>query len=404
MSVRKAFGVFYILGGTVFVAINAFMLWNGAQLVGSSPNEKMALGIFGGALAFFIAAQTITMGEFFRPVRLFWIFPLKLPHLSSVALWLLFLAVNLVTGLGTIGHARNASVANAKQQAKTVTNADEDRARYKADLAKLPFARPVDTVEADIDKLRLSKAYTNSDSCANPTTRDQRNTCQQIQALKGEAATARDRARLEAKLDEKGEVITETGPVVEAAAETQVAGVYRALTVVGVIRADANIGSVKDDINTMLSAMWPVALEFGAAYSWHQGFFLLGLSMAAGRRRKPEAEVQGAEANDNDEGASGQPKLISTTQPVPIATKEEMARVRASVDSFLAHYVRPLPGGDTPADEWYDLYKSKCRQRGQPAALFETFVRVAVMKAITVKDVGGRLHFFGVVPRMDDAA
>lgn len=408
MSMRSIFGAFYVAFGTLFVGINSYMLWTGAQLVGSSQNEKTALGIFGAGLAFYLAAQTVTMHEFFRKVRLFWLIPIKMPHISSVLLWLLFLGVNLITGLGTIGHARNASIAQSKQQAKTVNNADEDRQRYKNDLAKLPPARPVDAVEAEIGKLRLTKAYINADSCADPKTRDQRSTCQQIQALKAEQAVAQQRAQLEAKLEEKGEVVTEAGPVVEAAAETQVAGVYRALLVLGVVKDDAaKASSVKDDLNTLISAMWPVALEAGAAYSWHQGFFLLGLSMAAGRRRRGDDDAADAEtANDNDKPATGKLRAIAARahNPTPPATAEQLRRDRQLVEWFFSNRTRPVPGGSMTEDQWYDLYRDQCTRCGATPVHVDWMRRIAIEHGVKVQVAGDKWIYFGVLPANEAVA
>lgn len=403
---RKAFGAFYVLAGTALVGINAFMLWNGAQLVGSSQNEKVALGLFGGILAFFIAAQTITMSEFFRPVRLFWVIPMRLPHLSSVGLWLLFLAVNLITGLGTIGHARNASIAQAKQHATTATNTVKARARYEADLAALPQARPTETVQADIDKARITKAFLNSDDCRDVSTKDRRTVCQQIEALKGELAVSKQRAVLNAKLEEKDETIAESSAVVEAAAETQVAGLERALRSIGFLK-DGDKDSVRENLNTLISAMWPVALEAGAAYSWHQGFFLLGLTMAATGRRKPEDDDDKAmEANDNDKPATGKLKaLASRAQPsTPPATVDQLRRDRQLVEWFWANRTRPVPAGSMTEDQWYDLYCETCRGSGATPVVVDWMRRIAIEHGVKVRLVGEGYVYFGVLPASEAAA
>lgn len=386
---RTAFGIFYLLFGTLFVCINAYVLASGAFQVGSHQWEKIALATFGGGLAFYLAAQTITLSEMFRTVRLFWIVPVRVPHVSTLLLWLLFLCVNLVTGLGTIGHARNASIATSQKQQSTVSRTEEARGRLKSELAGIPQHRPTATVDAEIAKEKLTKAYLNSSDCTDANTKDRRASCQRIEALAAELASAKKADEINAKLAELDERLDDTGPVVEAAAATQVNSLHRLV---------GRYGISEDQINTGISVMWPIALEAGAAYSWHQAFMLLGLSMAAGAPRRKKAAEVAENAETPPAANSGPAKAI----PAPVAhatiTTDELRRQADLARYFFSQRIRKLPAGAMPEREWYSYYESLCQRQRMRPIIVEQFRRLAQNHGITVETINGEPTYRGYLP------
>lgn len=385
--IRIAFGWFYLVAGTVFVGINSFMLWNGAHQVGSTEGERMALGIFGGVLAVYLAAQTVTLSEIFTTRRVLWM-DVRLPRMSAIGLWLLFLGVNLITGLGTVGHARNAAIAESKHDSDTVGDLRAARARKQADLDNVPKHRPAGTVQADIDKAMLSKAYDNSYQCAQPKTRDQHAVCKQIEGYKGELAAAIKSDNLQAQIDDIDSALREKGPIVEAAAETQVNGLYRLVSRWGV---------TKEQISTTISVMWPIALEAGAAYSWHHAFLLLGLSLAPRRKSTPGGSEEGTEAAPTVPKAIPAPGYVGTAT----ASAAQLARERQVVEWFFATFARPVPGGNQTEEKWLEDYRAVARAKSENIISPDRFRRIAAQKGADPQIIDGQCVYLGIMPRIE---
>lgn len=118
---------------------------------------------------------------------------------SCVFIFMISVAVEVLSHIGSAASARSHDIEQATQQTTTYTDTRAELDRARADLAAIPNGRVPATISAEMATLESRPWFSQTASCANPGS--YANSCRRYQSLKGELATAQQRAALSAKVE-----------------------------------------------------------------------------------------------------------------------------------------------------------------------------------------------------------
>jgi len=114
----------------------------------------------------------------------------------------LCLAVTLAGAVGTIATGSDKSAASRTNATASYQDLRTNLENVRTIRAKLPAHRPAGTVEADISAAKVSRLWQSSGECQDATQNSSRTFCTDFNRLVGELATAKEAARLDARIAE----------------------------------------------------------------------------------------------------------------------------------------------------------------------------------------------------------
>lgn len=384
MYFRYAIGIFCLAAGAVFLTINSIILYRGAYKFGHDEIDKIAFGVAASVVPWVIAVMPAAVGDTWRKT----FFGLLRPSASTLAMifaWIAFIAYNLTNGTGVIASSRLETVADREHASDTVAAMKDLRDRLKGQLAGIPQHRPADTVSREIDAAKLVKAYENSKQCADPSSRDQRATCQTISRLEGELAAARSSAKLQVEIAQVDGDLRQHKPVV-ASADPQTDMLHDVTSI------------PKDKLRIWLAASTPIILEVGAGLMWHFGFSVLGISL---RGQQTIAAPEKAKEADPAPPILMSPERINAA---PVASLEALTAQRKLCEWFFRECSRPVSAGAMTEEEWYEHYTAICRRSNDTPLPIESFRRVAMRFVPRMHPVEGQWQYFERLPLIPDNA
>lgn len=384
MIVDRIKGTIGIALGACFLALNCYILRLGALRVVDDPEIAQALGIGAALIPIAVAIIPEMIPDTWRMVDIY-IARIPRPTIWTAvvaALWGLLIAVNLSTGAGAILMSRTHKVDETVKASDDLADAKAARERLLKEQGWIPAHRPAEMVEGLIEKAKVSKAYTNSNACAEPKTKDQRDTCKTIADLTAELGAGNKAADLSAKITKLDETIRSSGPAMSAASADPFSSQVAAWT-----------GVSTGNVRFWISAMIPLAIEGCAA-------FLIHLSLSAFMRGVPAAAAAtpAQSVETAPEANSGPPKAIVAPVAHQTVTTADLKRASDLARMFLGQCTRPSPAGAMPERDWYARYEGLCeRQRARPI-IVEQFRRLAVNHGIRVDEINGEPVYRGFLP------
>lgn len=383
MSFRGIVGGFCLFAGAYLLAINSFILFRGAAIWGNDAHDQLAFGAAAAIFPWIIAV----ISALIRATMVSTFFGLKRPSgdtLIVTVAWVVFIAYNLTIATGSIAQSREERVAVKEHERDVAGDLRRSRDSKIAERKGLPQHRPAGTIEAEITAEKFKGAYKNSQSCREPTTRDQRELCGRLAKLDGELVVARQADALSAAIEAFDSQIRDAKPAVAAAADAQ-----------GVLLHEFT-GVAAARIRLWQAASTPIAIEIAVALMWYIGFGLLGL-----RITKPE------EPQSEPQAATVPVALLSTPEAMksaPAASLEALTAQRKLAEWFFKNCARPVAGGALAEDEWYDHYSAICRKSNDQPLPVDTFRRIAANHVTSIQAVDGVTRYYGWLPVIPEQA
>jgi len=132
--------------------------------------------------------------------------------IACVALFSVAVAVELLSHLGFTAASRQADLTQARHQTNTYTDVRGELERARADLSAMKPGRNPAAISADMANIETRPWFADTARCANPG-KSYGNSCKRYNALKGELATAQDRAKLDKRITDltATSAVTSTG-------------------------------------------------------------------------------------------------------------------------------------------------------------------------------------------------
>jgi hypothetical protein len=304
---RVWFGDGVILGSLSLFAVDAYFNWSFNSQMATTPGGRIALGIAGIAIAGTLAMLAI--GRRFLD-----------PEHQAGAKRKAFVLIALLAGwgvwsaMGQISTHRGDSVGSRVHEKATFVNANDELARARADLAKIPAGRTPGQIAADMQQIEAKPYFAETKACT--SSGGYANTCRRYIGYKGELATAQERTRLSQRVEALTNATASASGAVEADADPQAKAAETVASILGFsVHGDtfARLAPVMLSIILLLSGWWGIDL----------GFLIRGIEFGS--------ETSAKTANDNVLSFRASP---NTTHTQTIVVDNRDPKVMAAIEAL----------------------------------------------------------------------
>lgn len=379
---RTLIGWFCLLAGAVFLTVNSVILWRGAAKWAHDDVEWYAWGIVAALVPWAIAIMPALITETWRRV---WV--LKLPSAATMtvlAVWVVFIAYNIVNGAGAIGTQRAEKLADKAHAAETLDATRQRRAQLLKELSFIPEHRPREAVERLIAAEKANRRWQSTAECSQDATtaKASREFCDGFRRLEAELASAKAAEKLTASLAEIDVRIASSSPVTTGGIDPQTE----------IIADVTSMDQAK--IRRWLPAATPIVLEIGAATMWHFGFTIMGIGL--GKRKDVPVAVLEPEPEHNPAPLMSPEAIRRPTQQ--IAPLSKLTAQRLLCEAFFKTCTRHAPGAGELEAKWFGLYAEVCMRSNDVPLPIESFRRIAANFIPTISDLDGSVYYRDVLP------
>jgi len=303
---RHVLGVLGVLAAAVLLAVSAAMNWRFGYSLGKTELDGL---IYGSASAAADCFKALVPFFFFAAIRnRMWS-----QAAAAAVVWVVVLAYSLTSALGHAALNRLDTAGQRAAHAQSYQDLRSDLNRTQEQLSWIPQHRPAQTVQAEIESLKLQPAWRWSRECTQIKGSQTRGLCQKYQGLTSELASAEQADILGKRIDEIHTKLANTsgeglqGSAVMSAADPQAAVLSKLLHFVGA-------GSVKvEDMQTALTIFVALLLEVGSGF---------GMYVAFSTWRLHESEAPSAPRLEAAAATSVAP-VVATVETRSLATLDE---------------------------------------------------------------------------------
>lgn len=381
----------------VFLAINTLMLYRFGYRMGNDEEEKIAYALIAGAVPWALALLPFILMSTWVPARTVLVRGrLKrkrgrpsFAFFAAVALYILFVAVNFIGGVGVMATARE-KVAGAADDARSEkTRLNQQRTRLNTELAGIAQHRPSEEVEALISRQQQHRFWRDTEQCSKRegaiTGKGQRNFCSEYDLLLAELGRAKQGAKIRKDLDEVDIKLSSPARSLAAAEDAQIPTLAR------------NFGVSEEKVRLTLPLMWPTMLELGSLMMVYFALKLFRIShdslidMPADSHIVPPTRqlpgpsqisrvLQAVDADDGHHTATQGPRSVIPEDPI---------RQRAVFDEFWRTRMRRVESGQVAESTVYSHYQVLCAQRSVNPFDAGTFRRLSAPHVRATVEIGG---------------
>ncbi|WP_423414521.1 hypothetical protein RLW55_14160 [Hyphomicrobium sp. B1] len=427
---RHVLGVLGVLAAGVLLAVSAAMNWRFGFSLGRTELDGQ---IYGAASAAADCMKALVPFFFFAAVRnRIWS-----QAAASALVWTVVTTYSMTSALGHAALNRFDSTGERAQEAQVYQDLRTELKRAEEQAAWIPQHRPYETVQSEIDGLKLDKAWKWSKGCTEVTTNMRRQLCQQVTSLEAELASAASAKKADAHIAElKSKIDATAGTPALSEADPQA----KVLTEL----ANAFFPDVKiENVQMALTLFVALLLEIGSGFGMYVAFSqwrlydrqpkpvspkaLTEVSTAAAAVAVPvltpvtvQTKKPRSGANDNRSleialetpvaparAIEAPPAEVHQAEPTVVESKvvAPVARLvpENNTERFYKENVEVRDGSSVTATELYEDYCSWCDSKNKEPAALPSFAREFAELGVKKEKVAGRVRYIGIALKSDTA-
>ncbi|WP_409560144.1 hypothetical protein [Hyphomicrobium sp. MC8b] len=427
---RHVLGVLGVLAAGVLLAVSAAMNWRFGFSLGRTELDGQ---IYGAASAAADCMKALVPFFFFAAVRnRIWS-----QAAASALVWTVVTTYSMTSALGHAALNRFDSTGERAQEAQVYQDLRTELKRAEEQAAWIPQHRPYETVQSEIDGLKLDKAWKWSKGCTEVTTNMRRQLCQQVTSLEAELASAASAKKADAHIAElKSKIDATAGTPALSEADPQA----KVLTEL----ANAFFPNVKiENVQMALTLFVALLLEIGSGFGMYVAFSqwrlydrqpkpvspkaLTEVSTAAAAVAVPvltpvtvQTKKPRSGANDNRSleialetpvaparAIEAPPAEVHQAEPTVVESKvvAPVARLvpENNTERFYKENVEVRDGSSVTATELYEDYCSWCDSKNKEPAALPSFAREFAELGVKKEKVAGRVRYIGIALKSDTA-
>lgn len=427
---RHVLGVLGVLAAGVLLAVSAAMNWRFGFSLGRTELDGQ---IYGAASAAADCMKALVPFFFFAAVRnRIWS-----QAAASALVWTVVTTYSMTSALGHAALNRFDSTGERAQEAQVYKDLRTELKRAEEQAGWIPQHRPYETVQSEIDGLKLQRAWKWSDGCTKVNSKSERTLCQQLTSLDAELASAASAKQSDARIAElKSKIDATAGTPALSEADPQ-AKVLTELT-------NAFFPNVKiENVQMALTLFVALLLEIGSGFGMYVAFSqwrlydrqpkpvspkaLTEVSTAAAAVAVPvltpvtvQAKKPRSGANDNRSleialetpvapvrAIEAPPAEVHQAEPTVVESKvvAPVARLvpENNTERFYKENVEVRDGSSVTATELYEDYCSWCDSKNKEPAALPSFAREFAELGVKKEKVAGRVRYIGIALKSDTA-
>ncbi|MGA8770664.1 MAG: hypothetical protein WB610_09875 [Rhodomicrobium sp.] len=366
---RHVLGIAGVTAAAVLLLVSAAMNWRFGYTLGKSEFESQ---LYGGASA---------AADCFKALLPFFIFAALRNRSYSQALGgaLLFavcFSYSLTSSLGFA--ALNRADITGLRVLKVETHADlrADLERSREELKSLPARRPVGTVAGEIEAFKQNGRWLSSAGCAEATAVKSMSYCEGFFKLKAELAIAEQSDKLEGKISQLTNRVSELDSAAAAKATDPQSQMLASLT-----------GRSTEEIQLGLTLLIALLVELGASLGFYTAFSYWRIF-----------DVKGLPAPEPVRVPVPAFAPIPVLQALPNCVDPELraAQVKTDVELYFEERVGRENGSSVTALALYDDYCQWCEVKGRQPLGLPIFTRRFSDLGVQKAKVAGRIRYMDV--------
>jgi hypothetical protein len=366
---RHVLGIAGVTAAAVLLLVSAAMNWRFGYTLGKSEFESQ---LYGGASA---------AADCFKALLPFFIFAALRNRSYSQALGgaLLFavcFSYSLTSSLGFA--ALNRADITGLRVLKVETHADlrADLERSREELKSLPARRPVGTVAGEIEAFKQNGRWLSSAGCAEATAVKSMSYCEGFFKLKAELAIAEQSDKLEGKISQLTNRVSELDSAAAAKATDPQSQMLASLT-----------GRSTEEIQLGLTLLIALLVELGASLGFYTAFSYWRIF-----------DVKGLPAPEPVRVPMPAFAPVPVLQALPNCVDPELraAQVKTDVELYFEERVGRENGSSVTALALYDDYCQWCEVKGRQPLGLPIFTRRFSDLGVQKAKVAGRIRYMDV--------
>ena len=366
---RHVLGIAGVTAAAVLLLVSAAMNWRFGYTLGKSEFESQ---LYGGASA---------AADCFKALLPFFIFAALRNRSYSQALGgaLLFavcFSYSLTSSLGFA--ALNRADITGLRVLKVETHADlrADLERSREELKSLPARRPVGTVAGEIEAFKQNGRWLSSAGCADATAVKSMSYCEGFFKLKAELAIAEQSDKLEGKISQLTNRVSELDSAAAAKATDPQSQMLASLT-----------GRSTEEIQLGLTLLIALLVELGASLGFYTAFSYWRIF-----------DVKGLPAPEPVRVPVPAFAPIPVLQALPNCVDPELraAQVKTDAELYFEERVGRENGSSVTALALYDDYCQWCEVKGRQPLGLPIFTRRFSDLGVQKAKVAGRIRYMDV--------
>lgn len=380
---RHVLGVLGVAAAGVLLAVSAAMNWRFGYSLGKTELDGQ---IYGAASAAADCFKALVPFFFFAAIRN----KMWSQAGASAIIWVVVTGYSLTSALG---HAALNRLDTAGTRAVAAASYKDLRAELKRaedQMSWIPKHRPSLTVQSDIDGLKNQRQWSWTKSCADVTTKANRDFCQQFHALSAELASAGQAATLGKQIATvKAEIGKTEGASVLSEADPQAAVLTRLAAIFG-------LHMKIEDMQTTLAVFVALLLEIGSGFGMYVAFAqwrLYDHDAPSVPKMVPAVQTVTASA----------PAVLMTARQATIANdnrstpaQRQLVTPETDVDRFYKERIEKSEGSSLTATALYEDYCAWCEEQTKEPLALPTFGREFGDLDVTKAKIAGRVRYIGV--------
>ncbi|MGD9803321.1 MAG: hypothetical protein AB7E81_00375 [Hyphomicrobiaceae bacterium] len=388
---RHVLGVLGVLAAAVLLAVSAAMNWRFGYSLGKTELDGI---IYGSASAAADCFKALVPFFFFAAIRnRMWS-----QAVASALVWVVVLAYSLTSALGHAALNRLDTAGQRAAHAQSYQDLRADLKRAEEQLGWIPQHRPAQTVQAEIESLKMQRAWKWSSECTDIKGAQTRGLCQKYQGLTSELASAEQADALGKRIDEVQAKLANTsghGNAVMSEGDPQAAVLSKLVSFVG-------MGNVKvEDMQTALTIFVALLLEVGSGF---------GMYVAFSTWRLHEPKVLEVAAYESTALASAPPAPAPVVAPhVALAAPAAVAIANDNSDKDISLPKLSPPDNDVEryikertectgeksilAKDLYDDYTSWCQELNKANLAYSVFFKYLKESGVQRVEADGKKRY-----------
>jgi hypothetical protein len=366
---RHVLGIAGVTAAAVLLLVSAAMNWRFGYTLGKSEFESQ---LYGGASA---------AADCFKALLPFFIFAALRNRSYSQALGgaLLFVVCFSYSLTSSLGFAAlNRADITGLRVLKVETHADlrADLERSREELKSLPARRPVGTVAGEIEAFKQNGRWLSSAGCADATAVKSMSYCEGFFKLKAELAIAEQSDKLEGKISQLTNRVSELDSAAAAKATDPQSQMLASLT-----------GRSTEEIQLGLTLLIALLVELGASLGFYTAFSYWRIF-----------DVKGLPAPEPVRVPVPAFAPIPVLQALPNCVDPELraAQVKTDVELYFEERVGRENGSSVTALALYDDYCQWCEVKGRQPLGLPIFTRRFSDLGVQKAKVAGRIRYMDV--------
>ncbi len=390
---RHVLGVLGVLAAAVLLAVSAAMNWRFGYSLGKTELDGV---IYGSASAAADCFKALVPFFFFAAIRnRMWS-----QAAASAVVWVVVLAYSLTSALGHAALNRLDTAGQRAAHAKSYKDLRADLKRAEEQLSWIPQHRPASAVQAEIDSLKMQRAWQWSNSCSEIKGKQTRDFCQKFQGLTSEQASAEQAIVLGKRIDEVKSKLANAnangthGSALMTEADPQAAVLTHLAAFVGMGKIDVQ------DMQTVLTIFVALLLEVGSGFGMFVAFSTWRLhdraAPSAPRLEPAIATVAAPAAVRVAQRAVAAPAAVAIANDNRNVPVQKLVAPETDVERFYKERIETTDGSSLTATALYEDYIAWCEEYDKEPLALPTFGRDFSELGVQKAKIAGRVRYIGV--------